>query len=50
MRASVFSHVACLDAPKGLDTASTVYGKTLLSFRFVGTHELPSFNTEDAPI
>ena len=37
---SVFSLVACRDAPKGLDAASTVHGKTLLSFIFVGTHEL----------
>jgi hypothetical protein len=44
MRVSVFSHVACRDAPNGLDAASTAYEK-LLSFRFVGTHELPSFNT-----
>ena len=44
MRVSVFSPVACRDAPNGLDAASTAYEK-LLSFRFVGTHELPSFNT-----
>jgi hypothetical protein len=31
--------------PEGLDAASTVHGKTLLSFRIVGTNELPSFNT-----
>jgi hypothetical protein len=44
MCASVFSHVAWRDASKGLDAASNGYGKTLLSFRFVGIHELPSFN------
>jgi len=42
--ASVSSHVAWREASKGLDAASNGYGKTLLSFRFVGIHELPSFN------
>jgi len=42
MWVSVFSPVACCYAPNGLDAASTVYGETLLSFRFVGTHKLPS--------
>ena len=36
--ASVFSPVAYLDVPNGLDVASTVYGKTPFSFRFVGAH------------
>jgi len=41
-RASVFSPVACLDAPNRIGLASTVYGKTLLPSGFVGIRELPS--------
>ena len=37
MCAFVFSSVAWRDAPKALDTASTVHGEPLISFRFVGT-------------
>jgi len=43
--ASVFGPLACLDVPSGLGAASTVYGKTLLPSGFVGTDDLPSFNT-----
>ena len=42
MCASVFSSVAWREAPNGLEAASTVHGKTSVSFRLVETHELPS--------